>query len=152
MALIKHIASRNSNYGDSIEYLLFQHNEITGKPLLDEQVRLQYRNEYFMDGINCEPLSFDQECEKVNNYYHKNQTYKEVKSHHYILSFEPKDVLENGLTGERAHALGMEFAKKHFAGHQVLVVTHTDGHNESGNIHVHMVLNSVRKYDRKSVV
>ncbi|MDD3220719.1 MAG: hypothetical protein PHC41_12345 [Lachnospiraceae bacterium] len=147
MALIKHIASRNSNYGDSIEYLLFQHNEITGKPILDDQGRLQYRNEYFMDGINCEPLSFDQECEKVNNLYHKNQTYKEVKSHHYILSFEPKDALENGLTGERAQALGIKFAKKHFAGHQVLVVTHTDGHNESGNIHVHMVLNSVRKYD-----
>ena len=32
-----------------------------------------------------------------------------------------------------------------FAGHQVLLVTHTNGHNHSGNIHTHMVLNSVRK-------
>jgi len=32
-----------------------------------------------------------------------------------------------------------------FPGYQALVVTHTDGHNESGNIHTHIVINSVRK-------
>ena len=26
------------------------------------------------------------------------------------------------------------------------MVTHTDGHNQSGNIHTHIVINSVRKY------
>ncbi len=39
----------------------------------------------------------------------------------------------------------MELAKQMFPGYQVLVVTHTDGHNESGNIHTHIVINSVRK-------
>ena len=43
--------------------------------------------------------------------------------------------------------LGLEYAQKNFPGHQTLVCTHTDGHNKSGNIHVHIVLNSLRKYD-----
>jgi len=37
--------------------------------------------------------------------------------------------------------------QKNFPGHQALVCTHTDGNNESGNIHVHIVINSLRKYD-----
>jgi len=40
---------------------------------------------------------------------------------------------------------GIELAKQMFPGYQALVVTHTDGHNESGNIHTHIVINSVRK-------
>lgn len=36
-----------------------------------------------------------------------------------------------------------------FPGHQALVVTHTDGHNESGNIHTHIVINSICKFDTK---
>ena len=34
--------------------------------------------------------------------------------------------------------------KAHFPGHQALVCTHPDGHNHSGNIHVHIVINSLR--------
>ena len=41
----------------------------------------------------------------------------------------------------------MKYAKKNFPGHQALVCTHIDGHNGSGNIHVHIVINSLRKYD-----
>ena len=81
------------------------------------------------------------------SYYHKNKNFSEIKSHHYIISFDPKDREECGLTGERAQQLGLNFAKKNFPGHQALVCTHTDGHNESGNIHVHIVINSLRKYD-----
>ena len=33
--------------------------------------------------------------------YHKNQTYDEIKSHHYIISFDPADRDECGLTGEK---------------------------------------------------
>ena len=33
---------------------------------------------------------------------------------------------------------------KHFPCHQALVCTHPDGHNKSGNIHVHIVINSLR--------
>ena len=77
----------------------------------------------------------------------KNQSYNEIKSHHYIISFDPKDRDEHGLTGELAQQLGVEYAKENFPGHQALVCTHTDGHNGSGNIHVHIVINSIRKYD-----
>ena len=40
--------------------------------------------------------------------------------------------------------MGLKFAAENFPGHQALVCTHTDGHNGSGNIHVHIVINSVR--------
>ena len=133
------------NYGDALDYLLFQHDEYTMKPILDEQGRKQLRDEYYIDGINCEPMFFEKECEMVNKKYHKNYRYDEIKSHHYVLSFDPSDKTERGLTGEKAQQLGLEFARKNFPGHQILVVTHTDGHNHSGNIHVHIVLNSVRK-------
>ena len=42
----------------------------------------------------------------------KNQNYNEIKSHHYILSFDPNDKDEHGLTGERAQQLGLEYTKK----------------------------------------
>lgn len=147
MAVLKHIASKNADYSQIMDYMLFQHDEFTMKPVLDENGRMVLREEYYMDGINCEPMLFDKECEKLNAQYHKNQNYDDIKSHHYILSFDPKDKYDHGLTGERAQALGMEYAKKNFPGHQALVCTHMDGHNGSGNIHVHIIINSLRKLD-----
>jgi len=147
MAILKHITSKNADYGEAQRYLIFQHDESTGKPILDESGKLMLREVYYMDGINCDPFTFDTECKEFNAHYHKNQHYDEIKSHHYIISFDPKDRDENGLTGERAQQLGLEYAQKNFPGHQSLVCTHTDGHNGSGNIHVHIVINSLRKHD-----
>ena len=147
MAVIKHIASKNADYGESERYLIFQHNEYTQKPILDDEGHMILRDEYYLDGLNCDPFTFASECQELNSYYHKNKNFNEIKSHHYIISFDPKDRDECGLTGERAQQLGLTFAKKNFPGHQALVCTHTDGHNESGNIHVHIVINSLRKYD-----
>ena len=147
MAVIKHIASKNADYGESERYLIFQHNEYTQKPILDDEGHMILRDEYYLDGLNCDPFTFASECQELNSYYHKNKNFNEIKSHHYIISFDPKDREECGLTGERAQQLGITFAKKNFPGHQALVCTHTDGHNESGNIHVHIVINSLRKYD-----
>ena len=147
MAILKHIASKNADYGETQRYLMFQYNEDTMKPILDENGRLIPREEYYLDGINCDPFTFDMECKELNAQYRKNQTFDEIKSHHYILSFDPKDTEESGLTGERAQQLGLEYARKNFPGHQALVCTHTDGHNQSGNIHVHIVINSLRKHD-----
>lgn len=147
MAILKHIASKNANYGEAQRYLLFQYDEHTKKPILDKNGELIPRKEYYIDGINCDPFSFDLECKELNAQYHKNQNFDEIKSHHYILSFDPKDAEEHGLTGEKAQQLGLEYAQKNFPGHQALVCTHTDGNNESGNIHVHIVINSLRKYD-----
>ena len=146
MAIVKHIKSRNANYSDAINYLLFEHDEKTGKKIVDESGRSILRKEFYMDGLNCDPMSFDKECELTNMHFHKNQKRSDIKSHHYIISYDPADVTENGLTGERAQAISMELAKQMFPGYQALVVTHTDGHNESGNIHTHIVINSVRKY------
>lgn len=145
MAVLKHIASKNADYSQIIDYMLFQHDEFTMKPILDENGRMILREEYYIDGINCEPMLFDKECEKLNAQYHKDQHYADIKSHHYILSFDPKDKDDHGLTGEQAQVLGMEYAKKIYPGHQALVCTHMDGHNGSGNIHVHIIINSLRK-------
>lgn len=134
MAILKHIASKNADYSEIQRYLTFQHDEYNNKPILDENGRLIPREEYYLDGINCDPFTFDIECKELNASYHKNQNYDEIKSHHYILSFDPKDTTERGLTGEKAQQIGLEFAKKNFPGHQTLVCTHTDGHNKSGNV------------------
>ncbi len=147
MAILKHIASKNSDYGEAQRYLIFQHDEYTGKPIPDENGNMQLREEYYLDGVECDPFSFDMECKELNARFHKNRTYDEIKSHHYIISFDPKDRDECGLTGEQAQRLGLEYCRKNFPGHQALVCTHTDGHNGSGNIHVHIVINSLRKND-----
>lgn len=147
MAILKHIASKNADYGEAERYLIFQHDEYTQKPILDKNGHMLIREEYYLDGINCDPFTFAAECQETNAYFHKNQSYNDIKSHHYIISFDPKDRDEHGLTGELAQQLGVEYAKENFPGHQALVCTHTDGHNGSGNIHVHIVINSIRKYD-----
>lgn len=147
IAILKHIANKNADYGATMKYLLFEHNEKTMKPILDEKGRMVLRKEFLVDGVNCEPYSFDKECEIVNAKYHKNQKYNEIKSHHYIISFDPKDKDERGLTGEKAQALALEYVKRNFPGHQAFVCTHLDGHSGSGNIHTHVVINSVRKLD-----
>ena len=150
MATLKHIASKSSNYGRPLEYLMFEH-DTNGRPVRDEEGNLQMRKCFIIDGINCTPFSFDMECERLNWQYHKNQKRDEVKSHHYILSFDPKDQKECGLTPERAQQLGMEFASKCFPGHQTIVCTHDDGNNQSGNIHVHILINSLRKLDAEKL-
>lgn len=146
MAIIKHIKIRNSNYDATTDYLCFKHDEFTNRPILNEHGEMIPRDEYLLDGLNCDPFNFARECESTNAYFKKNNTRAEVKAHHYIISFDPRDKDENGLTPERAQELGKEFAAKNFPGHQTIICTHPDGHNSAGNIHVHIVINSVRKY------
>ena len=40
MATLKHINSKNADYGAAEQYLLFEHDEFTMKPVLDETGRL----------------------------------------------------------------------------------------------------------------
>ena len=49
MAVLKHIKSRNADYSAAIDYLLFQHDEKTGKKILDEFDRNILREEFYMD-------------------------------------------------------------------------------------------------------
>ena len=144
MATIKHISSKNADYGAAEAYLTFEHDEFTMKPTLDEAGRLIPRQDYRLDTLNCGEEDFAVACMRANLRYEKNQRREDVKSHHYIISFDPRDGPDNGLTVDRAQALGEQFCKEHFPGHQALVCTHPDGHNHSGNIHVHIVINSLR--------
>ena len=147
MAILKHVAGKSADYGAALDYLKYEHDEVLKEPLLDANGNWVLRRDILLDGINCEPELFDVECEMLNAQYHKNQNYDEIKTHHYLISFDPADKDECGLTGERAQAIGMEYVKTNFPGHQALVCTHMDGHNGSGNIHVHIVINSLRKLD-----
>ena len=144
MATFKHISSKNADYGAAEQYLTFEHDEFTMKPTLDENGRLIPRDDYRISSLNCGGEDFAIACMRSNLHYGKNQKREDVKSHHYIISFDPRDAPDNGLTVDRAQALGEEFCKTHFPGHQALVCTHPDGHNHSGNIHVHIVINSLR--------
>ena len=144
MATLKHINSKNADYGAAEQYLLFEHDEFTMKPVLDETGRLIPREDYRLSTLNCGGEDFAVACMRANLRYGKNQRREDVKSHHYIISFDPRDGPDNGLTVDRAQELGEKFCAEHFPGHQALVCTHPDGHNHSGNIHVHIVINSLR--------
>jgi hypothetical protein len=125
-------------------YLTFAHDEFTMKPTLDENGRLIPREDYRIATLNCGDEDFAIACLRANLRYGKNQKREDVKSHHYIISFDPKDVPDHGLTVDKAQILGENFCKEHFRGHQAIVCTHPDGHNGSGNVHVHIVINSLR--------
>ena len=144
MATFKHISSKNADYGAAEQYLTFEHDEFTMKPTLDGNGRLVLRDDYRISSLNCGDEDFAIACMRSNLKYGKNQKREDVKSHHYIISFDPRDAPDNGLTVDRAQELGEEFCREHFPGHQALVCTHPDGHNHSGNIHVHIVINSLR--------
>ena len=144
MATFKHISSKNADYGAAEQYLTFEHDEFTMRPTLDENGRLVPRDDYRIATLNCGGEDFAVACMRSNLRYGKNQKREDVKSHHYIISFDPRDGTDNGLTVDRAQELGEGFCKAHFPGHQAIVCTHPDGHNHSGNIHVHIVINSLR--------
>ena len=147
MATFNHISSKNADYGAAEAYLTFEHDEFTMKPTLDGNGRLIPREDYRISSLNCGGEDFAVACMRANLRYEKNQKREDVKSHHYIISFDPRDGTDNGLTVDRAQELGEQFCKEHFPGHQALVCTHPDGHNHSGNIHVHIVINSLRIYE-----
>ena len=144
MATLKHIASKNSDYSAAETYLVYQHDEFSGKKILDEQGRPKLRESYILDTLECGEASFATACLLANRKYDKNNNPDDIKSHQYIISFDPRDAVENGLTMEKAQALGLNFCKENFPGHPAIVCTHPDGHNHSGNIHVHIVIGSVR--------
>ena len=144
MATLKHISSKNSDYTAIEAYLVYQHDAFTGKQLLDEQGRPKLRESYLLDTLECGDFSFATACLLANRKYGKSTQHGDIKSHQYIISFDPRDAADNGLTMEKAQALGLKFCSENFPGHPAIVCTHPDGHNHSGNIHVHIVIGSVR--------
>ena len=144
MATLKHIASKNSDYTAIEAYLVYQHDEFSGKVILDEQGRPMLRESYVLDTLECGEFSFATACLLANRKYGKNTQHGDIKSHQYIISFDPRDAADNGLTMDKAQALGLKFCEENFPGHPAIVCTHPDGHNHSGNIHVHIVIGSIR--------
>lgn len=147
MAILKHGAIRNSDYGEAQRYLFFEQDPEKHKPARDEHGKLIFRKGMVYSGINCDPFTFNTECTELNHRFKKNQGRNDIKAHHYIISFAPEDVTDGLLTPQKAHALATEFAEYFFAGHQALLVTHIDGSNHSGNCHTHIVINSLRKFN-----
>lgn len=142
MAILKHIPIKNRYYSSAVEYLTCQFNEYTNEPVLDEKGRIMEREEYLIEGVNCEVDTFGAECIETNRFYGKNNAVKDVKAHHYIISFDPTD----NITMEEALAFGKEWLSVFAPGHQAVIAAHPDGHHGSKNMHVHIVFNSVRKY------
>ena len=142
MAILKHISVKNRFYSDAVEYLTCQFDEYTNKPILDEKGRIMERESYLITGVNCDVDTFGAECIQTNRFYGKNNSVEDVKAHHYIISFEPED----DITMEQAMEFGKKWLAEFAPGHQAVVAVHPDGHNGSQNMHVHMVINSVRKY------
>lgn len=145
MAIIKHIPVKNRYYSAAVEYLTCKFNEHTMKPLEDAKGRMIMRDNFLIEGINCEVDTFGAECIEVNRYYGKNNAAKDVKAHHYIISFAPED----NITMQEAMDFGKQYVEKFLPGHQAILAVHPDGHNGVGNVHVHIVINSVRKYEGK---
>ena len=144
MATLKHISSKNSDYTAIEAYLVYQHDEFSGKVILDKQGRPMLRESYILDTLECGDFSFATACLLANRKYCKNTQHGDIKSHQYIISFDPRDAADNGLTMETAQALGLKFCEENFPGHPAIVCTHPDGHNSAGNIHVHIVIGSLR--------
>ena len=147
MAILKHVPSHNPKYSAVIDYLTKEHDEKTGKALLDEYGQMVDRDEYLIEGINCTPDNFAELCVKDCIRFRTNRKDSDIKTHQYILSFDPKDA-EKGLTLAAVQEEGLKFAKENFPGHRCIVCAHPDGKNGSENIHVHIVISSVRFEDR----
>ena len=88
MATLKHIASKNSDYSAAETYLVYQHDEFSGKKILDEQSRPKLRESYILDTLECGEASFAMACLLANRKYDKNNHPDDIKSHQYIISFD----------------------------------------------------------------
>ena len=62
MATLKHLGSKNADYGAAEQYLLFEHDEFTMKPVLDENGRLIPREDYRLSTLNCGGEDFAVAC------------------------------------------------------------------------------------------
>ena len=146
MAILKHFSVHNRNYHAAVMYLMYEHDG-HARPVYDEHGWMIERENLLIDCLNTDLYTYAFDCALISRKYGKNRSDRDVKSHHWILSFDPKDVSERGLTVEKAHQLGMEFAQKHFSGFHTIVATHQDRNNGAGNIHCHIVFGSVRCKD-----
>ena len=72
--------NKNSDYTAIEAYLIYQHDEFTGKQLLDEQGRPMLRESYILDTLECGEASFATACLLANRKYNKNNHRKILKA------------------------------------------------------------------------
>lgn len=154
MAIVRHFASKNSNYGDVLDYMKYVHKEHGNKnksghyePMLDE-------NGLMIERENCEvlyvksngdlddPEFFATDCYITNNKYGQNQTDTERKNHMYVLSFPPDD--QDNLDMKKMKTIALKFARENFSGYQCLIGIHCD----KDHYHIHFTINSCRDMKR----
>lgn len=91
---------------------------------------------YYVEGINCDPAKATAEFLKVQRLWEKTDGRRYF---HYVMSWDFKD----DITPEKALEITKEWISQtqKMNGHQVLLAAHLD--QKHGNIHVHIVGNSV---------
>ena len=80
MATLKHISSKNSDYSAIEAYLVYQHEEFSGKVILDEHGRPKLRESYILDTLECGDFSFATACLQANHRYGKNTQRDDIKN------------------------------------------------------------------------
>ena len=100
--------------------------------LQDCKVRDEQSGLRLVGGVHCNGENAYTEFITTKNAYGKTMG---VNFYQYVQSFSPRE----DITPEMAHQIGLEFAKKAWPGHEVLVTTHSDAEH----IHSHFVINSV---------
>ena len=83
-------------------------------------------------GKDCIAETALEEMQATKELYNKTEGRQYM---HFVQSFKPDDPLDPS----QAHHIGLEMARKHFKGYEVLVATHTD----KGHLHNHLIVNSV---------
>ena len=89
MATLKHINSKNADYGAAERYLMFEHDEFTMKPVLDENGRLIPREDYRLSALNCGGEGFAGACMRSHLRYGENQRRGGGKRHPPIFFLFP---------------------------------------------------------------
>ena len=94
--------------------------------------------EFFVEGINCNPITAREQFVSVKKAYGKEDG---IQAYHGYLSFK-----EQNITPEQAQKIGMEFASEVWGKRfQVVVTTHLN----TKHLHCHFVINSVSFRDGK---
>lgn len=70
--------------------------------IVDESGRSILRKEFYMDGLNCDPMSFDKECELTNAHFHKIRNMK-ISKVTTTLSATIQPMLQKTVLPEREH-------------------------------------------------
>lgn len=100
--------------------------------LQDQKVNDAVSGRRLVSGINCNGENAFKEFMATKIAYSKTDR---INFYQYVQSFSPRENVD----AQTAHKIAVEFASKAWAGHEVLVTTHTDAEH----IHSHFVVNSV---------